>query len=196
MGKTSKLLYLQLYTCHSFIAFAITTSLHNADPSTWPPGRSVRLHLPHSGSGWQRYCGSFRRQLEQNQLCNLRVRLRHDCYPLGHRRLLQGRSCDRNCSSHPWCDRHSPHRYCRYCFGRRSWCPQLRKQIVPRSNALTNGSNNPSKRCHELQASTAFYWFAFAAFLGSAILGFMSGGSSFSRPRGGIRKGGPTMSQV
>merc|ERR1712037_1009632 len=64
------------------------------------------------------------------------------------------------------------------------------------SNALTNGSNNPSKRCHELQASTAFYWFAFAAFLGSAILGFMSGGSSFSRPRGGIRKGGPTMSQV
>merc|ERR1711900_121610 len=52
MGKTSKLLYLQLYTCHSFIAFAITTSLHNADPSTWPPGRSVRLHLPHSGSGW------------------------------------------------------------------------------------------------------------------------------------------------
>merc|ERR1711939_913564 len=64
------------------------------------------------------------------------------------------------------------------------------------SNALTNGSNNPPKRCHELQASTAFYWFAFAAFLGSAILGFMSGGSSFSRPRGGIRKGGPTMSQV
>merc|ERR1711964_157713 len=78
----------------------------------------------------------------------------------------------------------------RYCFGRRSWCPQLRKQIVPRFQRLDERSNNPSKRCHELQASTAFYWFAFAAFLGSAILGFMSGGSSFSRPRGGIRKGG------
>ncbi|KAH7400025.1 putative Non-classical export protein 2 [Cadophora sp. MPI-SDFR-AT-0126] len=64
------------------------------------------------------------------------------------------------------------------------------------SNALTNGSHHPSKRCHELQASTAFYWFAFVAFLGSAFLGFTSGGSSFRGPRGGIRKGGPTMSQV
>ncbi|KAH6712912.1 putative Non-classical export protein 2 [Leptodontidium sp. MPI-SDFR-AT-0119] len=64
------------------------------------------------------------------------------------------------------------------------------------SNALTNGSHNPGKRCHELQASTAFYWFAFVAFLGSAILGFTGGNASLRGGRGGIRKGGPTMSQV
>jgi len=63
-------------------------------------------------------------------------------------------------------------------------------------NALTNGSHNPSKRCHELQASTAFYWFAFVAFLGSAVLGFKGGNSSFRGGRGGIRKGGPAMSHV
>ncbi|KAL2071435.1 hypothetical protein VTL71DRAFT_12670 [Oculimacula yallundae] len=62
------------------------------------------------------------------------------------------------------------------------------------SNALTNGSNNPGKRCHELQASTAFYWFAFVAFLGSAIVGFTGGATSgfggFRGGRGGVRKGG------
>ncbi|KAI9055825.1 hypothetical protein LZ554_000765 [Drepanopeziza brunnea f. sp. 'monogermtubi'] len=51
------------------------------------------------------------------------------------------------------------------------------------SNPLTNGSNNPRKRCHELQASTAFFWFAFAAFVGSLVMSFMSSGSSFKSPR-------------
>jgi len=63
------------------------------------------------------------------------------------------------------------------------------------SNSLTNGSNNPGKRCHELQASTAFYWFAFVGFAASAVIaGLNSRGSSSMR--GGIRKGGPSMSQV
>ncbi|KAK2625792.1 hypothetical protein QTJ16_005104 [Diplocarpon rosae] len=62
-------------------------------------------------------------------------------------------------------------------------------------NPLTNGSHNPSKRCHELQAATAFYWFAFPLFVASAALGFMGSGSSFSA-RSGIRRGGPSMSQV
>lgn len=36
------------------------------------------------------------------------------------------------------------------------------------SNSLTNGSYNMQKRCHELQASTAFYWFLFATFAASS----------------------------
>lgn len=64
-----------------------------------------------------------------------------------------------------------------------------------RSNPLTNGSNNPSKRCHELQASTAFYWFLFASFAASIAMTFLNGGASSMR-RGVVRKGGPSMSQV
>lgn len=60
------------------------------------------------------------------------------------------------------------------------------------SNPLTNGSNNPSKRCHELQASTAFFWFLFASFCITVAMSFLSGGSI---RRGGMRKG-PSMSQV
>ncbi|CAL3972785.1 hypothetical protein PZA11_004189 [Diplocarpon coronariae] len=68
-------------------------------------------------------------------------------------------------------------------------------QSYIRSNPLTNGSNNPGKRCHELQAATAFYWFALPLFVTSAALAFMGSGSSF-KGRGGIRRGGPSMSQV
>lgn len=65
------------------------------------------------------------------------------------------------------------------------------------SNSLTNGSYNMTKRCREEQASTAFFWFLFASFLGSFVVDFLGakGGMSTSR-RGGIRKGGPSMSQV
>jgi hypothetical protein len=65
-----------------------------------------------------------------------------------------------------------------------------------RHNSLTNGSPNMSKRCHELQASTAFFWFLFASFVGSLVLGFLSGGSSMSMRRPGIGRKGPSMSQV
>ncbi|KAL3427114.1 hypothetical protein PVAG01_00623 [Phlyctema vagabunda] len=61
-----------------------------------------------------------------------------------------------------------------------------------RSNSLTNGSNNPSKRCHELQASTAFFWFLFAAFCATAFLSFTGG----NMRRGGLSSKGPSMSQV
>ncbi|KAE8452890.1 hypothetical protein EG329_013162 [Mollisiaceae sp. DMI_Dod_QoI] len=65
------------------------------------------------------------------------------------------------------------------------------------SNHLTNGSHNPGKRCRELQASTAFYWFAFLGFIVSAVLAGMNSRNSTSlRGRGGIRRGGPSMSQV
>jgi len=64
------------------------------------------------------------------------------------------------------------------------------------SNELTNGSHHPEKRCRELQASTAFYWFAFAGFLASAVIAGITSRGSSMRGRGGIRRGGPSMSQV
>ncbi|TVY34400.1 Non-classical export protein [Lachnellula subtilissima] len=63
------------------------------------------------------------------------------------------------------------------------------------SNHLTNGSHNMGKRCHELQASTAFFWFMFVGFAGSAVFDLIGSGTSLPG-RGGMRKGGPSMSQV
>jgi hypothetical protein len=66
-------------------------------------------------------------------------------------------------------------------------------------NTVTSGSYDNTKRCHEGQAVTAFLWFLFATYLGSLIYGFMSGGSgtvNMRGGRGGIRRGGPSMSQV
>jgi len=60
-------------------------------------------------------------------------------------------------------------------------------------NHLTNGSGNPTKRCHELQASTAFYWFLFASFAASLVMsGLSARGGGMT---GGVRRG-PAMSQV
>lgn len=65
------------------------------------------------------------------------------------------------------------------------------------SNSLTNGSHNPTKRCHELQASTAFFWFLAVSYLGSLVFDIMGArGSGGMSSRGGIRRGGPSMSQV
>ncbi|KAI9893944.1 MAG: hypothetical protein M1814_005497 [Vezdaea aestivalis] len=62
-----------------------------------------------------------------------------------------------------------------------------------KSNLITKGSPNDAKRCREAQASTAFIWFAFAAYGASLVLSALSMRSS----GGGFgRKGGPTMSQV
>ncbi|CAG8958206.1 hypothetical protein HYFRA_00000559 [Hymenoscyphus fraxineus] len=60
------------------------------------------------------------------------------------------------------------------------------------TNPMTNGSLNPKKRCHELQASTAFFWFLFASFVGSLFFSFLAhkSGSLSSR------RSGPSMSQV
>jgi len=62
-------------------------------------------------------------------------------------------------------------------------------------NNLTNGSHNRHKRCTELQASTAFFWFMFAGFAASMVLSALSSRGSGLSSRGGIRKG-PSMSQV
>jgi len=62
-----------------------------------------------------------------------------------------------------------------------------------RHNHVTNGSFDTKKRCQEAQASTAFFWFGFAAFAASAVLsGLQSRGSGSVS---GIRRG-PAMSQV
>jgi len=64
------------------------------------------------------------------------------------------------------------------------------------SNDTITGSADLPKRCHELQASCAFFWFLFATYCASFVINALSGrGSSFS-VRGGIRRGGPAMSQV
>ncbi|TGO40476.1 hypothetical protein BHYA_0036g00090 [Botrytis hyacinthi] len=60
------------------------------------------------------------------------------------------------------------------------------------SNGLTQAM---SGRCRELQAATAFFWFAFALFAASIAMDFMGGGSSMAR-RSNVRKSAPTMSQV
>jgi len=63
------------------------------------------------------------------------------------------------------------------------------------SNNLTRNSDSPKKTCRELQASTAFLWFLFAAFAGSLVVTFISSKGSFSTGRSGMRRG-PAMSQV
>lgn len=70
-----------------------------------------------------------------------------------------------------------------------------RSQGYTFNNPATNGSDDPEARCRKLQAATAFFWFLFAAFVASTVISFMTGQSSVRRS-GGIRKGGPAMSQV
>ncbi|KAI9753338.1 MAG: hypothetical protein M4579_005196 [Chaenotheca gracillima] len=66
-----------------------------------------------------------------------------------------------------------------------------------KNNSITNGASDRGKRCREGQAVTAFLWFGFAAYLGSTILSALSSrGSGASLRGGGIRRGGPSMSQV
>ncbi|KAF7947163.1 uncharacterized protein EAE97_004412 [Botrytis byssoidea] len=60
------------------------------------------------------------------------------------------------------------------------------------SNSLTQAMGG---RCRELQAATAFFWFAFALFAASIAMDFIGGGSSMAR-RSNVRKSAPTMSQV
>jgi len=64
-----------------------------------------------------------------------------------------------------------------------------------RSNHIVNGSIDAEKRCREAQASTAFLWFGFAAFLVSTVFSIMEARGAGANLRGGIRRG-PAMSQV
>lgn len=63
------------------------------------------------------------------------------------------------------------------------------------TNHITNGSLDTQKRCHEAQASTAFLFFGWAAFVASLVFSVLSGGGNVNM-RGGIRRSGPAMSQV
>jgi hypothetical protein len=63
-----------------------------------------------------------------------------------------------------------------------------------KSNHLTNGANDRSGRCRELQAATAFFWFAFAVWTVSFVFSLLGGGGSGVNMRMGRR--GPAMSQV
>jgi len=68
------------------------------------------------------------------------------------------------------------------------------------SNEITNGSNNPSKRCREAQAVTAFLWFGWAGYMASTVVSiFMSRTSNVNmRGRSGSarRPARPSMAQV
>ncbi|KAK4191202.1 marvel domain-containing protein [Podospora australis] len=59
------------------------------------------------------------------------------------------------------------------------------------SDWIAYGSADDSKRCRQIQASTAFMWFLFAGFTTSLVLSLMS----FRRGGGSVRTG-PTMSQI
>lgn len=64
------------------------------------------------------------------------------------------------------------------------------------TNSITRGGHSPTKRCRELQASCAFFWFLFATFIGSIIATALSGMGGF---RGGMRRqrpAAPAMTQV
>jgi len=81
------------------------------------------------------------------------------------------------------------------------WCSistnALHFQAYIRSNGITNGSYNRGKRCREAQATDVFMWFAFAAYAASTFFSAMNARSGGVNLRGhGIRKGGPSMSQV
>lgn len=62
----------------------------------------------------------------------------------------------------------------------------------PSGSWIGNGAANVEKRCREIQASTAFMWFLWAAFAASLVLAFMG----FRRVGGSSRGHGPGMSQV
>ncbi|KAL4964884.1 MARVEL domain-containing protein [Aspergillus stella-maris] len=68
------------------------------------------------------------------------------------------------------------------------------------NNEITNGSMDPSKRCREAQASTAFLWFAWAGYTGSWVLSILQSRRAGAnlRPRVGPARGSsrPTMAQV
>jgi len=59
-------------------------------------------------------------------------------------------------------------------------------------NRVTNGSHNPSGRCREAQAATAFLWFTFALFVASLFFSLTSSGGVNMRSK----RGNPMMSQV
>lgn len=68
-------------------------------------------------------------------------------------------------------------------------------QDYTEDNMITNGSANRTKRCRESQATSAFLWFGFASYAASCFFSALNARSTGVNLRG-IRKGGPSMSQV
>ncbi|KAJ5683415.1 hypothetical protein N7462_006580 [Penicillium macrosclerotiorum] len=75
-------------------------------------------------------------------------------------------------------------------------CHSCSNEAYTSTNSITNGSNNPAKRCREAQAVVAFLWFAWAGYMASVVLSiFMSRTSTNMRGRSGSRRR-PNMAQV
>jgi hypothetical protein len=68
----------------------------------------------------------------------------------------------------------------------------LGEQEYTLHNRITNGSRNMGKRCREAQASTAFLFFGWAAFMASLIFSVLAGRGNVNMR--GVRR--PAMSQV
>ncbi|KAH8730844.1 membrane-associating domain-containing protein [Phaeosphaeriaceae sp. PMI808] len=64
------------------------------------------------------------------------------------------------------------------------------------SNRVCNSSGNTTQNCRQAQATCAFLWFGWFAFVACLAINFMNGRGSGMNMRGGIRRGGPSMSQV
>jgi len=69
-------------------------------------------------------------------------------------------------------------------------------QGYTRSNKVLNSSADTEQNCRQAQATTAFLWFGWAAFVATLAVNIMNGRGSGANLRGGIRRGGPSMSQV
>ncbi|KAJ9608583.1 hypothetical protein, variant 1 [Exophiala oligosperma] len=63
-------------------------------------------------------------------------------------------------------------------------------------NHLTNGAHDREGRCRELQASTAFFFFTWAAWSASLFFSVLGSRGSGVNLRGIRGRGGPAMSQV
>ena len=61
-------------------------------------------------------------------------------------------------------------------------------------NGVTTSSPGLEQNCRQAQTATAFLWFGWAAFVATLIFSAMAGKGGAAR--GGIRRGGPSMSQV
>jgi hypothetical protein len=56
--------------------------------------------------------------------------------------------------------------------------------------------NKTEENCRLSQATTFFLWFGWTAFVATLAINIMNGRGSGANLRGGIRRGGPSMSQV
>jgi hypothetical protein len=76
-----------------------------------------------------------------------------------------------------------------------STSPSNSTQAYTTTNSVCNSSPNTQQNCRQAQATCAFLWFGWAAFVATLVLNLMNG-SGGANLRGGMRRGGPSMSQV